>query len=95
MDTVTIPIRWSEDQPAPQPSNQFVVQRTPAEEILLTLGYVSAPIIVGTQEEQQQRFELIAERGIEVRSAGQFVLSLKTARELHQALTAQGVAEGS
>ena len=92
---VTIPTRWGSDAPAPQPSNQFVVQRTPSDEVVLTFGYLPPPIIVGTPEAQQQQAKEIAERGLQVRGVARLILTFKTARELHQALATQIAQEGA
>lgn len=84
---MSVPIRWISEHPAAQPTNQVAVQRVPSDEIVLTFGCIDTPIISGTAKAQREQVASIAEHGLEVRSVARLVLSMKTAREFHQALT--------
>ena len=87
-------VRWGSEQPDSQPCNQFAVQRSPNDEIVLTFGYIEPPIISGTTEEQKAQVAHIAEHGLEVHGLSRLVLTVKTAQGLHQALGIYLATEG-
>lgn len=90
MDSITVRVRWNSTQPVPKPSNQVVVQRTPADEVVVTFGYVAVPIILGTNEQKQALAAQIVESGgVEVQSIARVAVTLKTAQQLLRALTEQ------
>ena len=88
-ENVALKVRWSDEQPVPQPANQFIVQWAPTGEIVLTFGYASPPVILGTQEEQTAQIRRLAEHGLETRSVARLVLTPKTLQELHDVLVRQ------
>ena len=92
--SMTVTVRWSRKQPASQPCNQFAVHQSPNDEIVLTFGNVEPPIISGTAEEQKAQLADIVEHGLEVQSLVRLLLSMRTARELSQALANQIDAKG-
>ena len=79
-------VRWSGEQPTPDPCNMFVVQLNPADEVVLNFGYVVAPALIGTKEDRQEQVEQIMRQGLEVECVARVVLTLKTARELVEVL---------
>lgn len=82
---IKIPIRWKDEQSNPQSANQFIVQRTPAEEIVITFGHISVPIY-GSVEQQKKQAEALSKNGLTVQANTKIVLTLKTARQLQAAL---------
>lgn len=84
---VSIPIRWDRLSSVPQPSNYFVVQKTPADEIVLTFGHASP--VLGSQT--QARAQELASEGIAPEVVARVILSMKTAGELLQILDQIGI----
>ena len=85
---VAIPIQWGLVTEVPQPSNAFVVQRTPADEIVLTFGHAS-PFTAGPPETQNEQDRELIAKGVPPEMVGRVILSMKTARDLHRILAEQ------
>ena len=86
-DEIGIPLKWDTDQPAPTAVNVFVLQRTPADELLVTFGRADA-FVTGDQDQQEAQVKKLQRSGLPVDTVARVVMSLKTARELHQILGA-------
>ena len=85
---VAIPIQWGLVTEVPQPANIFVVQRTPADEIVLTFGHAS-PFTAGAPESQNEQDRELVAKGVSPETVGRVVLTMKTARDLHRVLAEQ------
>ena len=87
-EKVEIPIHWADEYPRPMPANQFMVHKSPYDEILLFLGHVVIPIH-GSPKEQLKQANALKETGIIIKTDSVIVLPLKIARQLHAALGTQ------
>ena len=74
---------------ATQPVNQLIVQNTPAGEIVLTLGFVDAPLTWGSPEEQLQQARALAKKGLKINPVARVVMTPQIARQLEIALSKQ------
>ena len=83
---VSIPITWPTEQPIPQTANQVLVQRTPAEEVVLSFGHVS-PVLTGSPAEQKEQALALSKRGVSVQVVARLVLTVKTAGQLQSILS--------
>ena len=83
-----VPIRWEDEHLNPEPANQFVVQRTPADEIVITFGYTHA-FVYGSEEDQEKQVDAFLKNGIITQGKARIVLTLRTAKELQTVLGAQ------
>ena len=88
---LAVKIQWEKVQlPEPNPTNNFVVQRMPSDDVVLTFSNIVMPFLRGTPQEQDEQLEeVVASGGLIPDLRARLLLSNKTARELHQVLGAQ------
>ena len=87
---ITVQVVWEEEELAnPKHFTNFVIQRSVADEIVLTLGYVSPPLIFGNPEEQKKQARTVAKSGVKAQAVARVACSLKTAHELFAILGGQ------
>jgi hypothetical protein len=83
-------LRWDfESAPVTLLANQFALQRTPGGEILLLVGQVAPPLLIGDMVERTAQAEALAGKDLPVRVLARFALTPNGFREL-AALLGQG-----
>lgn len=84
---VNIPARWGLVTEVPKPSNLFAVQRTGADEVVLTFAHASP--FVGYEPEDEPAAREMATKGVQPEIVSRVILSMKTAYELNRVIAEQ------
>ena len=80
-DTISVPVKWSDDIPEPLPANVVHIHRTPFDEVILTFGHASS-LIYGSPDEQEEQLVTLSTKGITVRPNVRLVLPFSATRRL-------------
>lgn len=86
---IEMSLQWPEDLPDPAPVNQYAIQLLPGadgapEEMLVTLGHVTGPILLGTAQDQAEQMSRAGT--LTIRASGRITLSRARAEQLAKAL---------
>jgi hypothetical protein len=83
---LSVPLVWIGPEEVPiQFANQFLVQVN-EEEVIITVGQVSPPIVLGTAEQQMEAMQAV--EVVPVRVASRIAMTGNTFRKLLRAMTA-------
>ena len=81
-ELITVPMAWAGvDAIDTRTANEFLITPDPHDDLMyLTVGFVSAPVLMGTEEEQLQQLRDI--KFVTVRPLGRYALTRQRARQL-------------
>lgn len=83
-----IPIVWGKEQPAPKSANTILVEGTPFEEIILTLGH-SSTMAHGEPEKQRKHIEHLQRKGLLVETVARVSMTIPVAKTLLNSLNSE------
>ena len=76
---------WDNEGLVPEPANQFVVQATPSDDIVITFGYADT-FINYSRDAAEDPLEHFSKNGIPTQGKARLVLTKKTALALYDVL---------